>query len=141
MRMTAYKKVRFLHFKDVFHLGHVMVRVTADVGHEDVDIFDVEIEVLGILHSDDVVVHVAVYGSQRLEGGQSLSRLNAADVARMPQLIHVLEEVEELWYEGTMGVGKDADFKHNYFKLIMKPMARTSLNCTFEPSILTPSAS
>jgi hypothetical protein len=56
----------------------------------------------------------------------------------MPQLVHVLEEIEELWYEGAMCVRKDADFQHDYFRLTMIPIASTSLNCTFEPSIFSP---
>ena len=89
-----------------------MAGIAADVGHVDVDILDMEGQALGVLHPYDVVVDVAMHGPQGLEVGQGLGRLDAADVARMPQLIHVFEEMEELWYEGAMGVRQDADFQH-----------------------------
>jgi len=51
-----------------------------------------------------MVVDVAMHGTQRLEVGQSIGGLDVADVARMPQLVNVLEEVEKLWYERAMRV-------------------------------------
>jgi hypothetical protein len=53
-----------------------------------------------------------VYGPQWLESSQSLSRLDVANITRMPQLVNVLEEVEELWDEGAVCVRQDADFQH-----------------------------
>ena len=139
MRVAAYVKVGFFLLQDVFHLCHVMAGITSDVGHIDVDILHVEILVGRVLHPDDMVVNVAVHGPERLEVSQGLGRLDAADITGVPQLVHVLEEVEKLWHEGAMCVGKDTDLDH--FKFTMNPMANTSLNCTLEPSIFTPSAS
>ena len=105
MRMAAYEKVGLFVFEDEFYLRHVMSRVAADVGHVDVDVFHVKEEVFGVLHPNDLAVDVAVHGAQRLEVGQGLGCLNAADVAGMPQLVNVFEEVEELWHERTMRIG------------------------------------
>jgi hypothetical protein len=45
-----------------------------------------------------------MHGTQRLEVGQGIGSLDVADVARMPQLVNILEEVEKLWYERAMRV-------------------------------------
>ena len=137
--MAADVKVGLLLLKDMFHLGHVMAGITADVGHVDIDILDVEKQVLGILHPHHMVVDVAVDGTQGLEGSQGLGRLDVADVARMPQLINIFEEVEQLRNEGAVRIRKNPYSLH--LRLIMKPIAKTSLNWTFEPSIFTPASS
>ena len=104
MRMATDVKVRLLFLQNVFHLGHVVARIAADVGHVDIDILDMKKQILGILHSHDMVVDVAMHSTQWLEVGQGIGGLDVADVARMPQLVNVLEEVEKLWYERTMRV-------------------------------------
>ena len=81
-----------------------MAGITADVGHVDIDILDVEKQVLGILRPHHVVVDVAVDGAQRLERSQGLGRLDVADVARMPQLINILEEVKKLRNQGAVRI-------------------------------------
>ena len=124
--MPADKEVGLLLFQNVLYLGHIMPRITANVGHVDVDIFNMEKQILGILHSHDVVVDVAVNGAKGLERSQSISRFNTPYVARMPQLINVFEEVEELWDERAVGIGKNTYFLH--LRLIINPMANTSLN-------------
>ena len=139
MRMAADVKVGLFVLQNVFHLGHVMAWIAADVGHVDVDVFHMEKQILGILHPHDMVIDVAMHGAKRLEMSQGIGSLDVADVARMPQLVDVLEEVEELWDEGAMRVRKNTYFFH--FKFTINPMASTSLNCTLEPSILTPASS
>ena len=89
-----------------------MSRIAADVGHVDVHILDVKKEVFGILQTHGVVVNVAVDGSQRLEMRQGVSSFDIANITRMPQLVNVLEEVEELWDDGAVCVRQDADFHH-----------------------------
>ena len=110
--MTANVKVGLLFFQNVFHLRHVVSGITTDVGHIDIGIFDVEKQVLGILHADYMVVNIAVDGTQRLEVGQGVSRFNVADVACMPQFINVFEKVEKLWDENAMCIRQDADALH-----------------------------
>lgn len=105
MRVAAYKKVWLFVFKDEFYLRHVMSWIAPDVGHVDFDVLYVKEEVLGVLHSHDVAVDVAVHGAQRFEVAQGFGGLNAADVASVPQLVNVFEEVEELWHERTMCIG------------------------------------
>jgi hypothetical protein len=51
-----------------------------------------------------MVIDVAMYSTQGLEIGQGIGGLYIADIARMPQLVNVLEEVEKLWYEGAMRI-------------------------------------
>jgi hypothetical protein len=45
-----------------------------------------------------------MHGTQRLETSQGIGSFDVADVASMPQLVDVLEEVEELWDEGAMRI-------------------------------------
>ena len=135
MRVSADVQVGLLFLQDVSHLRHVMAGITADVGHVDIDILDMEKQVLGVLHPHHVVVDVAVDGAQGLERSQGLGRLDVADVTRMPQLVDVLEEVEQLRNQGAVRIRKNAYFFH--LRLIINPIAKTSLNCTFEPSIFT----
>ena len=104
MRMATDVKVRLLFLQDVFHLRHVVAGIAPDMGHVDIDILDMEKQVLGILHPHDMVVDIAMHGTQRLEVGQGIGSLDVADVARMPQLVNILEEVEKLWYERAMRV-------------------------------------
>ncbi len=51
-----------------------------------------------------MVVDVAMNGTQMLERRQGLGRLDIAYVACMPQLVDILEEIEELRDEGAMCV-------------------------------------
>ena len=104
MRVPADVQVGLLFFQDVFHFRHVVAWIAPDVGHVDIDILDMEKQVLGILHPHDMVVDVAMHGTQRLEVGQGIGSLDVADVASMPQLVNILEEVEKLWYERAMRV-------------------------------------
>ena len=104
MRMAANIKVGLLFLQDVFHLRHVVARIAAYVGHIDIHVFDMEEQAFGILHPDDMVVDVAMHGAQWLEGGQGISRLDAANIARVPQLVDVFEEMEELRYEGAVRI-------------------------------------
>ena len=104
MRVPADVQVWLLFFQDVFHFGHVVAGIATDVGHVDIDILDMEEQILGILHPHDMVVDVAMHGTQRLEVGQSIGGLDVADVASMPQLVNILKEVEKLWYERAMRV-------------------------------------
>ncbi len=104
MRVPADVQVGLLFLQDVFHFGHVVAGIAADMGHVDIDILDMEKQVLGILHSHDMVVDVAMHSAQWLEVGQSIGGLDVADVASMPQLVNILEEVEKLWYERAMRV-------------------------------------
>ena len=110
--MAAHVEGGFLGFENILHLRHVMARVTTNVGHVDVDIFDMEKQIFGILQTNDMVVDVAMYGTQRLELDQSLGRFDVAYIACVPQLINVFEEVEKLWHEGAMRVRQNADFQH-----------------------------
>lgn len=112
MRMAAYVEVGFLGFENILHLRHVMARVTTNVGHVDVDIFDMEKQIFGILHAHNVVVDVAMYGTQWFEVGQSFCCFNVPNITRVPQLVNVLEEIEKLWHEGAMRVRQNADFQH-----------------------------
>ena len=102
--MATDVKVRLLFLQDVFHLRHVVAGIAPDMGHVDIDILDMEKQVLGVLHSYDMVVDVAMHSTQWLEVGQGIGGLDVADVARMPQLVNILEEVEKLWYERAMRV-------------------------------------
>ena len=96
MRMAADVKVRLFVLQNVFHLGHVMAWIAADVGHVDVDVFHVEKQILWILHSHHMVVDVAMHGTQRLEMRQGIGGFNVADVARMPQLVDVPEPKQQI---------------------------------------------
>ena len=110
--MSANEQVGLFVFQNTFHLRHVMAWIAADMGHVDVNVFDMEEQVFGILHANDVVVDVAMHGTQRLEMSQGIRGFYVADVARMPQLIDVLEEVEELRDEGAVRVRQNADLQH-----------------------------
>ena len=94
MRVSADVQVGLLFLKDVLHFRHIMSGIAADVGHIDIDILNVEKQILGILQAHNVVVDVAVYGTQGLEIDQGISRLDIADVTCMPQLVNVFEEVK-----------------------------------------------
>ena len=104
MRVPADVQVGLLFLQDVLHFRHVVAGIAPDMGHVDIDILDMEKQVLGVLHPHDMVIDVAMHGTQRLEVGQSIGSLDVADVARMPQLVNILEEVEKLWYERAMRV-------------------------------------
>ena len=110
--MTADVQVGLLVFQNVSHLGHIVPWIATDMGHVDIDVFHMEKEVFWVLQPNDVVVDVAVNRAQRLEVSQGLGSFDIADVARVPQLVDVLEEVEKLWHEGTMRVGQNADSQH-----------------------------
>jgi len=81
-----------------------MARVTTDMGHVDIDVLDVEKQVLRILHPHNMIVDVAMHSTQRLEMGQGIGSLDVANITRVPQLIHILEEVEKLRNQGAMRV-------------------------------------
>lgn len=102
--MAANVQVGLFFFQNGFHFRHVMARIASDVGHVDINILDVEKQIFGILQANNMVVDVAVHCTQWLEVGQGLSRLEAANVTRVPQLVNVFEEIEELRHEGTMCV-------------------------------------
>ena len=82
------------------------------MGHVDVCVLYLEEQVSGVLQADNVVVNVAVNSPQGFEGCELFGGFNVPDVAGMPNLIHVLEEVKDLGNEGPVGVGKDADALH-----------------------------
>ena len=102
--MSADEKVGLRVLQNAFYLGHVMARITSDVSHVDINVFNMEVQVFGILHAHDMVVDVAMHGTQRLEMSQGICGFNAANITRMPQLINILEEVEQLWNQGTMRI-------------------------------------
>ena len=104
MRMAANIEVWLLFLKDILHLRHIVSWIATDVGHVDIDIFDMEKQVLRILHAHDVVVDVAMHGPQGLELCQGIRRLDVAQITCMPQLVNILEEVEKLWDEGAMRI-------------------------------------
>ena len=81
-----------------------MPGIAADVGHVDINVLDMEEQILRVLHPHDMVVDVAVDGTQGLELGQGIGGFDVADVAGMPQLVDVLEEVEELRDEGAVRI-------------------------------------
>ena len=110
--MAANVKVGFLCLQNVLHLRHIVPWIAADVSHVDVDIFHMEKQVLGILQTNDMVVDVAMYGTQWFELGQSLGRFDVAYIACVPQLVNIFEEIEKLWHEGAMRVRQNADFQH-----------------------------
>ena len=76
------------------------------------DILDGEEQILRILQPDDVVVDVAVDSSQRFEGCELFGGFNVPDVAGMPNLIHVLEEIKDLRDDGPMSVGNNSNSFH-----------------------------
>ena len=86
------------------NLGHIMSGIASDVGHIDVDIFHLEEQVLWVLQAYDMVVDVAMNSPQRLEGCELFGGFNVPDVAGMPYLIHVLEEIKDLRDEGSVGI-------------------------------------
>ena len=102
--MSADEQVGLLVLQNAFHLGHVMVRIATNVGHVDINIFNMEVQVFRILHAHDMVVDVAMHGTQRLEMSQGISGFNAANVTRMPQLVNILKEIEKLRNQGTMRI-------------------------------------
>jgi len=102
--MPAYEQIGLLALQNAFHLRHIMTWVAADVGHVDIDVLDVEKHVLGILHAHNVIVDIAVHGAQRLELRQGIRGFNVANITCMPQLIHILEEVEKLRNQGAMRI-------------------------------------
>ncbi len=104
MRMSADVQVGLFFLQDVLHFGHVVAGIPTDVGHVDINVLDMEKQVPRILHTHDMVIDVAMYSTQGLEIGQGIGGLYIADIARMPQLVNVLEEVEKLWYEGAMRI-------------------------------------
>ena len=60
MGVPADVKVGFFLLQKVFHLGHIMTGISSYVGHVDVNVFNVEVEILGILQPHDMVVDIAV---------------------------------------------------------------------------------
>lgn len=89
-----------------------MVGIASDMSHEDFYIFDLEEEVLGILHPNYMVVDVAINCSQGLECCQLFSGFNRADIPCMPNLVHIFKEGEDLGDEGPMSVGKQTNTSH-----------------------------
>ena len=102
--MSTNKKVGLLVLQNAFHLRHVMARIAANVGHVDINVFNMEVQVFGILHAHDVVVDVAMHSTQRLETSQGICSFDIANITRMPQLVNILKEIEKLRNQGTMRI-------------------------------------
>ena len=96
--MAANVKVRLFVFQNILHFWHVMAWIASNMGHVDIDVFHMEKQVFGILHAYDVVINVAVDGTQRFEVSQCIGSLDITDITSMPQLVNVFEEVEKLWH-------------------------------------------
>ena len=106
-------QVGFLLLQDVPNLRQIMPWVTPDVGHVYMYVLHLEKQVLGVLQSDDMVVDIAMNSSKRFEGFELFGGFNVADVAGMPYLVNVLEEIKDLGDDDAMRVGKDADPFHD----------------------------
>ena len=110
--MAANVEFRPFFLEDVSHFGHVMTGIASDMGHIHMHVFHLKKQVFRILKAYDVVVDVAMNRAERLESLKLLRGLNVSNVAGMPDLIHILEEVKDLWDDGPMGVGQHTDSLH-----------------------------
>ena len=81
-----------------------MVRISSDVCHKDAYVLHLEMLILGVLETYDVVVDVAVDSSKRLERFELFGSLYVSDVTGMPYLVYILEETKDLGDERPMGV-------------------------------------
>ena len=84
-----------------------MSGIPAYMGHIHVHVFHVEKQVLWETQSHHMVVDVAMNRTERLEGFKSLRGLDVPDVAGVPYLIHVLEEVIDLRDDYAMRIRYD----------------------------------
>lgn len=112
MRMTAYEDVGAFPmeaFQDPFP---VFARPASDVGHPDPNPFEVEALILGSTFADLFIVDVAVYGAQLVIRPQFVEHLGTTDIASMPNFVHALEILVDLWVQITMRVRKETDAKH-----------------------------
>ena len=112
MGVPANVKVWLFLCYNVTDFRHVFSWITSYMCHEDVYIFDMKKLVFRVLHPDNVVIAIAVNSTQWLEGRQLLGCLNVANIAGMPNLIHILEKIKDLRNERAMRVGKNADSLH-----------------------------
>ena len=83
-------------------------RIAADVGHQHRDLLAREAGRFGPREAGGVVVDVAVDGVQGFEGGDAVGQFDRADVARVPQFVHLGEEVAERRVEQAVRVGENA---------------------------------
>jgi len=111
MGMAADVELRPFFLEDVPDLGHVMSRITADMGHIHMHVLNFEEQFPWILNTDDVVIDVAVNSAERLEAFKLLRGLNVSYVAGMPYLVHVLEKVKDLRNQSSVGIRYYADAK------------------------------
>ena len=70
-------------------LWRIVTRITADMGHQHINIFDTKEgkRLIGI--SSIATIDIAIYGTQWLELGNLIRQLYRADIAGVPNLIHI----------------------------------------------------
>ena len=69
--------------------GVVVAWIAANVGHQHSHLLALEVCKLGVVVPYRAVVYISKNGFQRLEGSNLVSTLNAADVARVPNLVYI----------------------------------------------------
>ena len=105
-----------VHGLDFLHGARVvMAGITSDVGHQHLHPLALEGLERGIDAAGHAAVDVAAHGAERLECGDPVGQLDRADVARMPDFVHVFQKFAERVVEGSVGVGYNADAFHWYF--------------------------
>ena len=87
----------------------VMARVAADMGHQHPHALAFECEEIRVDAACEPSVDVARDGAQGFERRDRVGQFERADVARMPDFVHVLEEFAQRVVECPVGVGYDAD--------------------------------
>jgi len=93
----------------------VAAGVAADVGHQHPHAFAVEDVEVGVDAARERVVDVSGHGPQGLEGCDAVRDLERTDVARVPDFVHVAEELPQRVVERAVRVGDDPYAFHLYF--------------------------
>ena len=83
MRMTANEQIGLMFLQQILDFRQIMPRIAADMGHIYLHVFHLEKQIFRISHPDDMVVNVAMNGTQRLEMCQSFGGSDVADIVDM----------------------------------------------------------
>ena len=70
----------------------VMAGITPDVGHQHLHPFAFESQECGVDAAGHAAVDIAAHGTQRLESSNPVGEFDRADVARMPDFVHVFQK-------------------------------------------------
>lgn len=106
--MARHDQVRPVLFDVAEKGGRVATGIAPDVGHQHRERFASEAGRCGPGQAGGAVVDVAIDGVQGFEGGDAVGQFDRADVARVPQFVHLGEEVAERRVEQAVRVGENA---------------------------------